>query len=187
VPHAKTLTPGHVVVYPNREKASSKTMKGIVVLILLVSAGLMLIVTVGAWSKLAGLKPVNIVWILVYLILAFYVARWRRGMLPIAAALGVLLLMTAIIAGTGVSGTSWFDRSHTGFAHAQMLFGGTGLPNDLTGLLTILIAPVQILLIVFAMLAFAQGWHVEMEVPEEEAKRRGYTPIHGPPASPAPA
>src|SRR5689334_18337331 len=63
----KMLTPGYTVIYPNREKAGSKTTKAIVVLILLVSVVLMLIVTVGGWSKLQGMKPVNFVWCLAYL------------------------------------------------------------------------------------------------------------------------
>ncbi len=35
--------------------------------------------------------PVQIGFILVYLTLAFYAARWNRGVLPVAAALAVLL------------------------------------------------------------------------------------------------
>ena len=76
----------------------------------------MLILTIGGWSKLQGLKPVNFVWCLVYLVFAFYIARWARGLLPIAAALAILLLIIAVIAGTGIAGTSWFDRNHAGFA-----------------------------------------------------------------------
>ena len=78
-----------------------------------------------------------------------------------------------MIAGTGVSGTSWFDRSHAGFAGAQSLFGGAGLSPGTLGTVTLLIAPVQVLLIFFAMRGFAQGWNVELEVPIEEAKKRG--------------
>lgn len=51
------------------------------------------------------------------------------------------------------------------------------------GLVTVLIAPVQVLLIVFGMRAFSQGWNVEVEVPIEEARRRGSPPIV-PPAEP---
>src|SRR5581483_4744750 len=70
MPQGRTLSPGHKVVYPNRGKAASKATKAIVVLILLVSVGLMLIVTIGGWSKLQGLKPVNIAWAIIYLIIA---------------------------------------------------------------------------------------------------------------------
>src|SRR5438105_943739 len=99
----RTVTPGYKVVFPNRAKAASKATKGIVVLILLISVGLMLIVTIGGWSKLQGMKPVNLIWCALYLIIAFYIARWNRGLLPIAAALAILLLILAVIAGTGVS------------------------------------------------------------------------------------
>lgn len=186
----RTLTPGYVVVYPNREKASSHITKAIITIIMLVSVALMLIVTIGGWSKLQGLKPVNFIWVIAYLIMAFYIfTRWARGLLPITAGLAILLLMMTVIAGVGASGTSWFDRSHSGFVGAQSLFGGAGLSSNMLGLLTILIAPVQVLLIFFAMFGFAQGWNVEVEVPAEEAKRRGYTPAHTgpPPAQPAAA
>jgi lysylphosphatidylglycerol synthetase-like protein (DUF2156 family) len=186
MPPQRTIRPGYVVVYPNREKASSKTTKWIVVFLLVASVVLMLLVTIGGWSKLQGLKPVNIIWCLVYLLIAYYVARWNRGLLPIAAALAILLLILAVIAGTGLSGTSWFDRDHFGFAAPQTLFGGKGLNPDVLGALTLIIAPVQLLLIIFAMQGFAQGWNVEQEVPEEEARRRGGRPST-PPAEPAPA
>ncbi len=172
MPPVRNLAPGYTVIYPNRDKVTSKATKSIVVLILLASVVLMLIVTVGGWSKLQGLKPLNFAWCLLYLGIAFYVARWARGLLPIAAALAVLLLIISLIAGLGASGTSWFDRSHAGFGHAQLLFGGSGLGPDALGLITLLIAPVQVLLILFAMRAFSQGWNVEVEVPIAEAERR---------------
>ena len=122
------------------------------------------------------------------LIIAFYVFRWARGMLPIAAGLAILLLMIALVAGLGLSGTSWFDRSHAGFAPAQSLFGGNGLSADTLGTITLLLIPVQVLLIVFAMRAFAQGWNVEQEVLIDEARRRGYNPPDSaPPREPATA
>src|SRR5271166_3078514 len=179
----RTLTPGYAVVYPNREKAGSKATKAIVSMIMLISVVLMLVVTIGGWSKLQGLKPVNFVWMLAYLIMAFYIfTRWARGLLPITAGMAILLLMMSVIAGTGAAGTSWFDRSHAGFASAQSLFGGAGLSANTLGLVTLLIAPVQVLLIFFAMLGFSQSWNVEVEVPIEEARRRGYNPTQTGPA-----
>jgi lysylphosphatidylglycerol synthetase-like protein (DUF2156 family) len=187
VPPVRNLQPGRTIVYPNREKAASKATKAIVVFILLVSVALMLIVTIGGWSKLQGLKAVNFAWCIVYLIIAFYVGtRWARGLLPIAAAMAILLLILSLIAGFGVSGTSWFDRSHAGFAPADTLFRGKGLDPDTLGVVTLLIAPVQALLIVFAMRGFAQGWNVEVEMPIEEAKRRGHR-MGTPPSPPRPA
>ncbi len=185
VPPVRILRPGYTVIHPNRDKVVAKTTKAIVVLILLVSVALMLIITFGGWSKLQGLTPLNFVWCLAYLIIAYYVWRWSRGALPIAAGLAILLLMVTVIAGVGLSGTSWFDLSHSGFAHPKSIFGGTGLSADFVGLLVVLLAPVQILLILFAMRGFAQGWNVEMEVPIEEAKRRGSPPVVPPKPSTA--
>jgi lysylphosphatidylglycerol synthetase-like protein (DUF2156 family) len=187
VAFSRTLTPGYVVVYPNREKPASVTTKAVVIALLLVSVLLMLIVTIGGWSKLEGMKAVNFFWCLAYLVLAFFIAtRWARGLLPIAAALAVLLLLVALVAGIGVTGTSWFDRNSFGFGAPQTLFGGQGLGPDLLGLITLLLAPIQVLLIFFAMMGFAQGWNIEVEVPADEAKRRGQTP-RGPRTRPAQA
>jgi hypothetical protein len=144
------------LVRPNRDKAASKATKAIVILLLLVSAGLVLIVTIGGWAKLAGMQPVTLAYILVYLIMAFYVARWNRGVLPLAAALAILLGIFAAI-----SGPEWFDRDKTGFSDPA-------LPAGVLGLLTLLIVPVQVLLIAFAMRGFQQAWNVEVEVPVGE-------------------
>jgi hypothetical protein len=141
----------------------------------------MLILIIGGWSKLQGLKPVDFVWCAAFLIMAFYIAkRWARGLLPITTGLALLLLIAVVIAGTGAAGVSWFDRNSSGFAAA-------GLPADFLGLVTVLLIPVQVLLIFFTMLAFAQGWNIEVEVPIEEAKRRGYHPAEQRPGEPATA
>ena len=81
----RTVTPGYAVVFPNREKAASKTMKAVVALILLVSVALLLILTIGGWSKLEGMKPINFIWCIAYLIIAFYVfVRWAQRAPPVA-------------------------------------------------------------------------------------------------------
>jgi hypothetical protein len=140
-----------VIERPNREKASSRTTKAAVLILLLVSVALMLIVTIGGWDALQGAKPVQIAYILVYLIMAFYVARWNRGVLPLAAALAILLLIFAAVAIPG-----WYDRDHPGFEQPAIDAG-------VLGLITALIIPVQVLLIAFAMRAFNQAWNVEVE------------------------
>ena len=139
------------IEHPNRDKASSKATRATVILLLLVSAALVLIVTVGGWSALEGAKAVEIGYIAVYLVIAFYVARWNRGVLPLAAALAIILLIFAAVAAP-----AWFDRDKTGFTDPA-------LSSDLLGLITVLIVPVQVLLIAFAMQAFAQQWNVEVE------------------------
>jgi hypothetical protein len=178
----KTIRPGYVVVHPNRDKASCQLTRALVVLVLLASAVLMLILTIGGWGKLEGMKPLNFVFILVYVLLAVYIwTRWARGLLPIAATMGILVLITAVIASTGMAGTSWFDREHTGFAHSQSLFGGGGLSDSVLGGLTIILAVVEVALIVITLIGFSQGWNVEQEVPEDEAKRRGSRSVSGGP------
>jgi hypothetical protein len=175
MPAVRNLRPGYTITYPNRDKAASQATKLVVVLIMLASVVLMLAITIGGWSKLQGLNPINFAWCLAYLIIAFYVWRWARGLLPIAAALAMLLLIVSLIAGTGASGASWFDRSGFGYQAPQSLFGGTGLTADTLGLLTVLLAPVQMLLIFFAMRGFAQGWNVEVEAPIDKLRERAGT------------
>ncbi|MDQ6807183.1 MAG: hypothetical protein M3065_20030 [Actinomycetota bacterium] len=169
----RNLRPGYTISYPNRDKAASKATKAIVVLLLLVSVVLMLIVTIGGWSKLEGEQLLNFLFIISYLVFAYYIARWKRGLLPMAAALGIVLLILAVISGTGAGGTSWFDRNHAGFAAPQSLFGGTGLRPDALGLATVLTIPVEALLIVFSLVGFSQGWNVEVETPDDQSSRSG--------------
>jgi hypothetical protein len=149
--------PGVVITHPNRDKPVVQATRATVIVLLLVSAGLVLIVTVGGWSVLEGLIPVQIAYIAVYLTLAFYAARWNRGVLPVAAALAVLLAIFALVAGP-----AWFSRDKAGFEQPTVDAG-------LLGLLTLLIVPVQMLLVAFAMRGFNQGWNVELERHEPSA------------------
>ena len=126
----RNIRPGYTVIHPNRDKAACKLTRLLIVAILLGSVALMLILTIGGWSKLQGLKPINFVWCLIYIACAVFIWRWSRGLLPIAAAFAILLLIVAAIAGTGLAGTSWFDRNHAGYTGAQSLFGGAGLGTD---------------------------------------------------------
>jgi len=139
------------IEHPNREKAASRATKAVVILLLLVSAGLVAIVTIGGWDALEGAKAVQIAYIVVYLVIAFYVGRWKRGVLPVAAALAIVLLIFALVSAPG-----WFDRDRTGFEDPA-------LDSGLLGLVTVLIVPVQVLLIAFAMRGFSQEWNVEVE------------------------
>ena len=140
-----------VLEYPNRDKASSKTVKAIVVLLLLVSAALMVIVTLGGWEALQGAKLLLVAYILLYVLMAYFVARWRSGMLPVVAALGIVLLIFA-----AVSGPEWFARDKDGF-------DDPALSAAILGLVTLIIVPVQVLLIAFAMSGFRQNWQTEVE------------------------
>jgi len=153
---------------PNRRKSSSKVTRAIVVLLLLVSAGLMTIVSVGGWDAIEGAKALQVGYILLYVLLAFFVLRWNRGVLPLIAALAIVLLIFA-----AVSAPAWFDRDKAGFTDPA-------LDESILGLLTALIAPVQLLLIAFSMSGFRQAWNVEVEhrdePPPDRSEARGPAP-----------
>ncbi len=139
------------VEHPNRKKASSKVMKAAVILLLLGSALLIAVITAGGWSELQGAQPVAFVYVLLYVVMAFYVSRWNRGVLPVAAALALLF---AVIA--GVAGPAWFARDKAGF-------DDPAFDPAVLGLLTLVLVPVQLMLIMASMRAFSQKWNVEVE------------------------
>lgn len=153
-----------VLVHPNRDKAESKATRAAVVLLLLASAGLILVITAGGWSELRGAQLVSIGYIIVYLGMAFVVARWNRGVLPVAAALAILFAVVAAVAAPG-----WFERDKAGF-------DVPALEPSILGLLTVILIPVQLLLIAFAMRGFQQQWNLEVEVTRDEAERGGSPP-----------
>jgi hypothetical protein len=139
-------------------------MKAIVAFVLLVSAGLLVVITLGGWTRLEGpsVAIMTLFWAGLYVLFAFLVAaRWNRGILPVAAVLGIILTIFA-----AVSAPTWFARSKHGLSPPA-------LPDDLIGLLCVLLIPVQLLLIAVAMIGFNQNWHVEEERPV------GGAPLHG--------
>ena len=159
---------GYHIEHPNQHKASSKATKAVVILLLIVSAALMTIVMLGGWSKLAGMQVVLIGWILVYVLMAYYVARWNRGLLTVAAAFAVFFGVLALVAAP-----SWFARDKPGFDDPM-------LDPAMLGLLTFILVPVQALLVAFCARAFSQRWNVEIEIepddPYYEPPARGGTP-----------
>jgi len=140
-----------VIEHPNRRKATSKLTRLIVIVLLLASAALVLIVTLGGWSALESARLVQIVFILVDVVLAVFVARWSRGVLPMAAAIAVILGIFAAVAAP-----AWFSRDNPGFIDPA-------IPSSVLGLLCVLLIPVQLALIIFAMQGFRQRWNVEVE------------------------
>jgi hypothetical protein len=150
---------GTVLLHPNRDKAESKATKAVVIVLFLVSAALVLIVTLGGWSQLQGAEIIAFGYAIVYVLMAYYVSRWNRGVLPVAAALAILLAVVAAVAGPG-----WFERDKEGFDDPT-------LAPSLLGLLTLILVPVQLLLIAVAMRGFQQQWNVEVEVTGDEADR----------------
>jgi hypothetical protein len=160
--------PGVIIEHPNRDKASSKITRAIVVVLLLVSAALVAIISIGGWSAIEGAKALQLAYIVLYLVIAFFVLRWNRGVLPLIAALAIVLLIFA-----AVSAPAWFDRDKTGFSDPA-------LDESILGLLTALLVPVQLLLIFASMSAFRQAWHVEVEhrdePPPDRSEARGPAP-----------
>lgn len=140
-----------IVTHPNRDKPVVQATRATVVLLMLATAALVAIVTIGGWAVLQAAKPIEIAYVLVYLTMAFLAIRWNRGVLPVSAVLAVLLLIFALVAAP-----SWFNRDKTGFEEPALSAG-------LLGVITLLIVPVQVLLVAFAMRGFQQGWNVEVE------------------------
>jgi protein-S-isoprenylcysteine O-methyltransferase Ste14 len=148
--------PGYELWRPNREKAGSITTKFVMVLLLLATAAVCLLVTIGGWTLLqggVGMGFVCIIYGLLYVLFAVRVAQWSRGVLPVSAATSILLLIFAAVAIP-----SWFARDKSGFDTAL-------LPDTVIGTLLVLLIPLQLVVIVVAMLAFNQDWHVEEERP----------------------
>jgi presenilin-like A22 family membrane protease len=163
--------PGVIIEHPNRKKASSKATRAVVFFLLLASAGLMAIISLGGWETIEGAKVVQVAYIVIYVVLAFFVLRWSRGVLPLAAALAIVLLIFA-----AVSAPAWFDRDKAGFTDPA-------IDEGILGLLSAILVPVQLLLIAFAMRGFQQAWNVEVERRDEEPppaarERRGPSPAH---------
>ena len=148
-----------VLLHPNRDKAESKATRAVVVFLLLVSAALILIVTLGGWSVLQGAQVVSFGFVILYVVMAYFIWRWSRGLLPVAAALAVLLAVFAAVAAP-----AWFERDKDGFVDPA-------IEPALLGLLTIVLIPVSLLLVVSALRGFQQQWNVEVELTGEDAER----------------
>ena len=96
---------------------------------------------------------------IVYVVMAYFVTKWNRGVLPVAAGLAILFAVVAAVAGP-----AWFERDKAGFDDPT-------LEPSILGLLTLILVPVQLLLVAFAMRGFQQQWSVEVEVRQDEAER----------------
>jgi len=150
------VRPGYELWRPNREKAESITTKFVLVLLLAATAVIAAIVTITGFSLMTGgggMGIVCLVFALLYALFAFLVARWSRGILPVAAALSMIL---AIFCAAGAD--SWFARDKAGFEEAL-------IPVTLIGLLVLVLIVLQLITIAISLYAFNQNWHVEEERP----------------------
>jgi hypothetical protein len=156
---------GYELWRPNREKAEAKTTRFIVALVLLISAGLLALIVLGGWKRLEShsVGVITLLWAGLYVLFAFLVIRWNRGVLPVAAALAIIMAIFA-----GIAAPGWFDRDKPGLS-------GPALDDDLLGLLCLVVIPTQLLLIAVSMVGFNQEWHVE----EERPVGGGYQPDEG--------
>jgi hypothetical protein len=174
---ATTVRDGYELWRPNREKSETQMTKALVVLVLLISAALLLIVTIGGWERLQGfgVAMMSIIYALLYIGFAYLVSRWSRGILPVAAALAIILAIFAAVAAP-----AWFARAKEGLDSPL-------LPEDLLGLLTLLLVPVQLVLIAIALIAFNQNWHVEEERPigDSHPDEDEWDSVDEPPPTPA--
>jgi lysylphosphatidylglycerol synthetase-like protein (DUF2156 family) len=170
------VRPGYELWRPNREKPGSITTKFVIVLLLVATAFLAALITIGGWSLLkggSGMGAVCAIYAILYAFFGFLVARWSRGILPVAAALSMIL---AIFCAVGAD--SWFAREKAGFDEAL-------LSSSLVGLLVVILGLLQIVLIAFAFYGFSQEWHVEEERPIGSGEDYGAGAAPGGAAQPA--
>ena len=150
------VRPGYELWRPNREKAESITTKLVLVFLLAATAAIAGVVTIAGFSLMTGGSAMGVICLIfavLYAFFAFLVARWSRGILPVAAALSMIL---AIFCAVGAD--SWFARDKAGFEDALV-------PVPLIGLLVVLLVILQLITIAIALYAFNQNWHVEEERP----------------------
>ncbi len=150
------VRPGYELWRPNRERSESVTTKLVITFLLAVTAFLAALVTITGFSLLEGggtMGAICFLYAALYAFFAFLVFRWSRGILPVAAALSMIL---AIFCAVGAD--SWFARDKAGFDDAL-------LPSSLIGLLVVIIVILQFLVVAAALYGFNQNWHVEEERP----------------------
>src|SRR5262249_60718528 len=95
---AGAIRPGYELWRPNREKAESKSARALVVFLLLVTAALTLVIIIGGWARLEGGKVFALLYVALFVLFAYLVARWSRGALPVISALAIILAIFARIA-----------------------------------------------------------------------------------------
>jgi hypothetical protein len=171
------VRPGYELWHPNREKAETITTKFVIVVLMVATSAIAALVTITGFSLLSGGSGMGIVcfvYAALYAFFAFLVARWSRGVLPIAAAFSMIL---AIFSAVGVD--SWFARDKAGFEEAL-------IPASLIGVLVLVLALLQLAMVALTLYGFNQEWHVEEERPIGSGEDYGAGASPGP-ESPQPA
>jgi hypothetical protein len=150
------VTPGYELWHPNRQKADVITTKFVIAFLMLATAAIAALITIGGFSLLSGGGGMGVLCLIfagLYALFAYRVSRWSRGVLPVAASLSTIL---AIFCAVGAN--SWFARDKAGFEEAL-------IPVPLIGLLVLILLLIQIVLIAACFYGFSQDWHVEEERP----------------------
>jgi hypothetical protein len=150
------VRPGYELWRPNREKARSITTKYALALLLAATAVIAALVAITGFSLMtggSGMAVVCLIFALLYAFFAFLVARWNRGILPVAASLSTIL---AIFCATGAN--SWFARDKAGFDEGL-------ISSTLIGTLVVILMLLQFVVVFMALYGFNQNWHVEEERP----------------------
>jgi hypothetical protein len=150
------LRPGYELWRPNRERPQSIATKLVVVLLLLATAALAALVTIAGFSLLSGGGTMGLICFVyagLYALFAILVARWNRGILPVAAAFSMILAIFCF-----VGANSWFARDKAGLEEGL-------LSSSLIGVLVVVLGLLQLVLIAAAFYAFSQEWQVEEERP----------------------
>jgi lysylphosphatidylglycerol synthetase-like protein (DUF2156 family) len=158
------LRPGYELWHPNREKSGVITTKFVIIFLMLATAAIAALVTITGFSLLSGGESMGIVCLIyaaLYALFAYRVARWSRGVLMVAAPLSTILVIFC-----AVGANSWFARDKAGFEEAA-------IPVPLIGLLVVVLALLQVVLIALAFYGFNQDWHVEEERPIGSAEDYG--------------
>jgi hypothetical protein len=153
---AGEVRPGYELWHPNRERPQVVTTKFVVGLLMLATAGIAALITIAGFSLLSGGGGMGVVCLIyagLYALFAFFVFRWNRGVLPVAASLSMILVIFC-----AVGAESWFSRDKAGFDEAL-------IPVPIIGLLVIILLLLQIVLIAACFYSFSQDWHVEEERP----------------------
>jgi hypothetical protein len=150
------VRPGYELWHPNREKPEVVATKFVVGLLMLATAAIAALITIGGFSLLsggAGMGALCLIYAGLYALFAFFVFRWNRGVLPVAASLSMILVIFC-----AVGADSWFARDKAGFDEAL-------IPVPIIGLLVLILLLLQIVLIAACFYGFNQDWHVEEERP----------------------
>ena len=143
------VRPGYELWHPNREKAESVTTKFVLAFLMLATAALCALIAISGFSLMTGggghgrrLPDLRRA---LRLLRASSSLRWSRGILPVAAALSMIL---AIFCAVGAN--SWFARDKAGFEDGL-------LPVTLIGLLVSSSPLLQIVLIAACALRLQPG------------------------------